>query len=120
MPPKRKRKALGGSTKAKKAKTEETKSEIPEKYVKQQADEFLESLQISKDKHPSSKSVLQLLIASLLFSARISENISKQSYYTLKNKYHDLDFQEISKASWNELCEVNWITRCKSKSIGVD
>ena len=79
---------------------------IPDKYVMQQADEFLESLQISKTKPPSSKSVLQLLIASLLISARMREQISVRTFLLLKDKYDGCDFEKLSAATWRELVEV--------------
>ena len=81
-------------------------SEIPEKYVMQQAEEFLDSLRISKSRRPSSKTVLQLLIASLLLSARIRESISVKTFLLLKKKYGECDLEKLSSANWNDLCEV--------------
>ena len=81
-------------------------SEIPDKYVMQQAEEFLDSLKISKSRPPSSKSVLQLLIASLLISARIREGVSLKTFLLLKEKYDGCDLEKLSSASWSDLCEV--------------
>jgi len=86
----------------KKAKTEE----IPDEYVRRQAKEFLDSLQISESQPPSWKVVLQLLIASLLLSARMSQDISTRTFVLLKDEYDRCDFEKLSKATWDELCDV--------------
>lgn len=107
MPPKgRKRKsAAATSPKSKKPKTN-GESEIPEKYIRQQAEEFLQSLHISTATPPSSKDVLQLLVACLILSARMNETISTKTFVILKNEYDDCDFGTLSKASWDDLCGV--------------
>jgi endonuclease III len=100
MPPKRRKRTAA----ARESPRKKAKLEIPDKYVKQQAGEFLEGLEIPTKKPPSESSVLHLLIASLILSARMSENISTKSFILVKNEYPDL--QSLSKASWNELCDV--------------
>ena len=107
MAPKRTRRA-DHSTRTAPTKRQKTEDEvkIPDKYVMQQAEEFLESLQISKAKPPSSKSVLQLLIASLLISARMREQISVRTFLLLKDKYDGCDFKKLSAATWRQLVEV--------------
>jgi len=83
-----------------------TSTEIPEKYIRQEAEEFLDSLKIAKSKPPSANQVLQLLVASLILSARMSENISVRSFLLLSDKYNGCELDKLSKASWNELCDV--------------
>ena len=108
MPPKaRKRKsASGASPNSKKLKPSGPVAEIPEKYVRQQAEEFLQSVHISASTPPSSKDVLQLLVACLILSARMSESISTKTFVILKNEYDDCDFETLRKARWDDLCGV--------------
>jgi hypothetical protein len=80
MPPKRRKRTAA----ARESPRKKAKLEIPDKYVKQQAGEFLEGLEIPTKKPPSENSVLHLLIASLILSARMSENISTNYSYSLR------------------------------------
>ena len=88
------------------AKSPTTSSDIPEKYISQEAEEFLDSLKLSKAKPPSSKTLLQLLVASLILSARMSKNISVRSFLLLSDKYDGCEFEKLNNSSWNELCDV--------------
>src|SRR5579859_5250302 len=108
MPPKgRKRKSTtAASPKSKKPKPNVPKAEIPAKYIRKQAEEFLQSLHISTVTPPSSKDVLQLLVASLILSARMNESISTKTFVILKIEYDDCDFETLRKASWDDLCGV--------------
>jgi len=84
MPPKwRKRKAPKRSGSVKETRTDtESETNVGDKYVRQQAEEFLENLQIPTTKPPSENAVLQLLVAALILSARISESIGIKSFYS--------------------------------------
>ena len=107
MPPKKmKRKAASDTSSVAKKKRKESAIEIPDKYVMQEAKEFLDSMQIPKTRPPSAKSVLQLLVASLLLSARMRENISTRTFLLLKDRYSGCDFKSLSAATWSDLRDV--------------
>lgn len=107
MPPKsRKRKSVTATSPKSKKQKPSPRVDIPEKYIRQQAEEFLQSLHISTSSPPSSKDVLQLLVACLILSARMNESISTKTFVILKIEYDDCDFETLTKASWNDLCGV--------------
>jgi hypothetical protein len=107
MPPKgRKRKSAADASPSPKKAKGSPESEIPEKYIRQQAEEFLQSLHISTSAPPTARDVLQLLVACLILSARINESISTKTFVVLKIEYDDCDFETLSKASWDDLCGV--------------
>jgi hypothetical protein len=107
MPPKgRKRKSVTTTSPNSKKQKLSPGADIPEKYIRQQAEEFLKSLHISTSSPPSSKDVLQLLVACLILSARMNESISTKTFVTLKNEYDDCDFETLTKARWDDLCGV--------------
>jgi len=106
MPPKwRKRKAPKSSGSVKRTRTDiGSESNVGDKYVRQQAEEFLENLQIPTTKPPSENAVLQLLVTVIILSARISKSIGTKSFILLKDEFGDLD--KLSAASWDQLCDV--------------
>jgi len=107
MPPKgQKRKSVAATSPKSKKQKPSPSADIPEKYIRQQAEEFLQSLHISTSPPPSSKDVLQLLVACLILSARMTESISTKTFVILKNEYDDCDFETLTKASWDDLCGV--------------